>query len=800
MRSLSTMLILVSVLSLFMLGACYAQTRGQAYTGYYTGAIMPTPQSVEYVEGTWELVDCGEGIPLACILISKAASEAERLAADELQARIKHLSGGLGVPLVQGGHGPRGTKVFIALGVPETDPFIAGHLKLCKVSAPQRAEGYAITPYKHKDGFEGIFLVGHDPAGVYFSAQSLVQMIERVGDKVVLHPVNVADWPTYRLRSFKTGGSYGDDSTSMHMGLWAPFAKFNCYNICYTTLGVDKWVNPDAGYRAHVEKLARHMAARGLDCMPFVNPYYLWGEHIEVSDEGDLDKLFEACKIGLDAGARSVMLCLDDFASKPSWDAADLYVVRSEKDRAAFGDDLAAVNVAMINDLHRRLKRAHPHSRLYVVLPYYWTPAGSYMQAGADYLGKVAEGIDPEVRMVWTGPRVRSASISAQSIEHYQGLVGGRKVMLWDNTIYMHHRPPYYFLDSFHTRYAEEFWNLTSGEVHLNANGGEAYKCGLLAAADHLWNPEAYEPEQSIRRAIGAIAGPDQVDDLLAFRDAFYIIYDDYGAQLGSPEKFLAAAREMQQSPFDEAGLQEVLGVLDKEQALADKIAKTCPNAALVEQVAEHAQMHDAFREAFDILSKLPPMSEADAANIAPNAGAEDVADGRPATWGLYKGAGDGVLTVAEGRTGKSAGKLSATRMHDWQDGRESINIAMMIGQTNGFDGSQAPPVLPLHKYYFSFWAKGTAPRVVVGFTTWSEGWTSQSRGQPRGDLEPIKATAEWTRYRGSFITPANARRGALKIGIEGFVSEGGGLGELLIDDVYVGRGRPETDEGEAER
>ncbi len=74
--------------------------------------------------------------------------------------------------------------------------------------------------------------------------------------------------------------------------------------------------------------------------------------------------------------------------------------------------------------------------------------------------------------------------------------------------------------------------------------------------------------------------------------------------------------------------------------------------------------------------------------------------------------------------------------------------------------------------------------------TTWGESGENGTRGFADADLEPFAATDEWRFYSGRFITPVDAARGALRIGIEGYDAEGGGLGEIAVDDVYVGRSK----------
>jgi len=785
------------LLALLCLGVCSAQELAvEPYTGHYTGAIMPTPREAKYLEGAWELADCAAGASSSAIVLCPQPSAAEELAAEAIATRIGYLSGGLRPQIGRDGKMPRDAKTYIALGMPATNRFLQGHGRDCEVTVPEQSEGYAIASYAHEKGLQGVLLMANDAAGVTFAAQSLVQMIRRTGDRVVLHPVQVRDWPAYRLRSFKPGGGTGPDDPAASMARWAPTAKFNCMNICYTTMGVDKWVDPSEEYRALVQGITADMRARGLDCMPFVNPYYLWKEHIETADEADLEKLFEACRINMEAGGTRVMLCLDDFASEPNWAGPELYTVRSEKDREKFDDDLAAVNVAMVNELWSRIKAAYPGVKLYVVLPYYWSPDSAYREAGEKYVRDAGAGIDPDVTIVWTGPRVRSAHISQTDVEYYQGLLGGRRAMLWDNTIYMHHNPTHYFLDTFRTVFAERFWDLTSGEVHLNAGHGEAYKCGLLAAADYLWNPEAYEPETSLRRAIAMVAGPEAVEDLLAFRDAFYEVYDHYSGALGSPQAFLERAKKMEKRAFDDAALQQLRMALDTERELAAKVAATCDNSGLVAEVRDRVESHGPYLEAMEVISALPPLSEQDVANTVPNPGAEELDGSLPAHWGMYTGAGRATMGLGEPHSGEHSAKLTATELHDWGGGRTSINVALMAGPCNGFTGPQAPEVTPFSGYHYSFWVKGTAPRVVVRFVTWGEDGEVGSRSQAIMRAEPFAATDEWAFHSGSFVVPMTAARGALKICIEGYNDEGAGLGEICVDDVYVGMSREQALQG----
>jgi hypothetical protein len=85
---------------------------------------------------------------------------------------------------------------------------------------------------------------------------------------------------------------------------------------------------------------------------------------------------------------------------------------------------------------------------------------------------------------------------------------------------------------------------------------------------------------------------------------------------------------------------------------------------------------------------------------------------------------------------------------------------------------------------------KGTAPRVIVSFTAWDDKGGRESRVNVSPGPEPVAPAADWTFVSGHFVTPLTAARGCLKINIEGYTDQGGGLGEIHVDDVYVGRSK----------
>jgi hypothetical protein len=87
-----------------------------------------------------------------------------------------------------------------------------------------------------------------------------------------------------------------------------------------------------------------------------------------------------------------------------------------------------------------------------------------------------------------------------------------------------------------------------------------------INTADYLWNPDIYNPESSLKKALAAIGGSEQVDVLLDFRDIFYDIYD-----LSSP---YASALDI---TYD-----KILDLEKKLSIVGEQIKKSCRNKALV--------------------------------------------------------------------------------------------------------------------------------------------------------------------------------------------------------------------------
>ncbi|MFQ6098244.1 MAG: beta-N-acetylglucosaminidase domain-containing protein, partial [Armatimonadota bacterium] len=695
-------------------------------------------------------------------------------AARELQARVAHLLGPDApvLPIIQPpkddtGFGGAISIDYITMG----DMLVLGDLPRM---VPEQ------TYYVRPGNNNRVRCWGESPAATYFAVQSLMQLTYERDGAAYLQKADIVDGPMFAVRSFKMGGRNWD--LVREMGRWCGHYKYNCYNVCYTTLGRDQWKNPSAEYRGLLADLCAYRIPRGLDVMPFVNPYYLWEEHIVISDDAQIDALAATCSIALEHGARKVMLCLDDFASRKI-----PYTIYSEADRKSF-KTLGEANAHLITQLHKRLKARFPDCELFVVPPYYWIPKGSYKDDGEADLRTIGAGTPKDVHIVWTGPVVRSAVIREEDVGAYTQLIG-RKPFLWDNTLYMHHKPPSYFFDAFVTRYPDRFWELNDTGVHYNAGGGEVYKVGLMTTADYLWNPQAYDPEESLRRALHQATGsPEAAEACLALRDAYYGIYDTYKPVLDSLLELKKEA-DFRYRPFDSADLDAIERDLRAVTEAYARVKRTCRNAALSDELGEYAQRCEQYGEMVAWLREHQAPPPAEQEEVAVNGGAEDVDDaGRPIGWGKYQGAGAATIGTSERdpAEGRRCAYLEVGQWYDLQ-GRDWINVALVLGDSNGYAGPNAYVARPLTKYRVRFKLRGDAAKVRFAPVGWrTDAATAGDRQNLFCTLSQIRPTAEWREYEASFTTALDTKRFAIKFALEGYRDEGARLGRIYVDDVQI--------------
>ncbi len=366
-------------------------------------------------------------------------------------------------------------------------------------AAPTEPEGYALAVRLTAEGaLQEVAIRGRDGLGGYYGIQTLLQLLDRTPEGITIRRAEVRDWPTFSFRLFKGQCWYYRDNRMFVE--WAPRCKWNVFGSCYTDC--PDWRNPPDAYRGMIADLCDTARRTGaIRVIQLGNPYMIKEKAIRATADTDVDALVAFFELSLSKGSRALMLCLDDFAYLPKEDAGQFTT-------------LAGANASMTTRFAQRIWAKHPGTYIMVCPPPYWLNANKARgyEWAHEYLRDFCASIPKEIAIVWTGREVTSACHEAADIRAYQALCGPqRRLFLWDNTLKL---PPGWgnvfrmnaFLETckdFRRTAWPTLASFTHGEAGINTYGpGEVYKVPLMTAADYLWNPESYDPQDSLRRAL----------------------------------------------------------------------------------------------------------------------------------------------------------------------------------------------------------------------------------------------------------------------------------------------------------
>jgi hypothetical protein len=209
--------------------------------------------------------------------------------------------------------------------------------------------------------------------------------------------------------------------------------------------------------------------------------------------------------------------------------------LQDPQDRAQF-KTLAQAHIYLTNKLYKYLKEQSAADRLTLTPTTYTNEWGN-----RDYIQELGAGVDPDVSIVWTGPKVLSPAITVEQAREWGGYLH-RPPLVWDN-----------FPVNDGTPWCRYLGPLIGRDPHLpGAVRGlfsnpmiepHASMIPLQTIADYQWNASAYDPAQSETHAVESQYGQDAPRQLAPFLKIYGTYYWDDG-------NFTALFRERRQ-PID---------------------------------------------------------------------------------------------------------------------------------------------------------------------------------------------------------------------------------------------------------
>ncbi|TCN27510.1 beta-N-acetylglucosaminidase domain-containing protein [Mesobacillus foraminis] len=354
-----------------------------------------------------------------------------------------------------------------------------------------KKEGYIVASKHGTKNKKHIVISGHDEAGTFYGTQTFEQIIvDRKGTHWIPE-VEIKDWPTMPIRG-SIEGFYGapwshEDRLSqisfygehkMNSYIYAP--KDDPYHR-------EKWKVPYPEEK--IQELAELVQTAQENHVIFtfaISP----GNTITYSSKSDLDALIQKAEAMWDVGVRSFALYLDDI--DPS--------LRSPEDRAMFGGDPnppAAAQAYLLNRFNEEFIKKHKGAERLITVP------TDYYQAGTtSYRERFAELVQSDIIVQWTGIGVVAPTITSQDADETHEIFK-HDLLIWDNYPVNDFDRNRLFLAPLTGRDSD----LTPehGVIGLTANPmneAEASKIPLFTVADYTWNPEAYDPADSLKRSL----------------------------------------------------------------------------------------------------------------------------------------------------------------------------------------------------------------------------------------------------------------------------------------------------------
>ena len=476
-----------------------------------------------------------------------------------------------------------------------------------------------------------VYLMGETPIGTYYAATTTIQLFDN--DECVYQNATVIDYPDFLGRAFafkkwqNTQELQSDLNNIKQMSLY----KLNKMYVSYRPKN-RIWYQPNALYREGVGEAGKICKKSGVMSLAVMaNPYshfpfeaaaenlshqlrHTWTH----SSPESFRLLKDFLKIGLEAGADTVMLLADDFVPHNGKNRQN-YSLYTAADKRRF-INLQNAQADVINNLKQWLDMDYPGTQLEFCPPWYANEHIDRSEGKAEqYFKELTFQIPPDIAIIWTGPTIRSLSIDVADLYRYQALIG-RWPMIWDNTLYARNLETrryggyttYYpgkvrmcnLFEPFDTYRPENFQKFSDDQrIYINGNAHrETYKVKYATVADYERNTSSYNPELSLWKVLRQTYGLACAKELLGFNDAYYGLYDMcLRMEIGGPkEAYIKKGQEfinelanrlqrISKSPMaNQPLLQELENFRDKQKKRFEKLSRNSPKGDKKGEVPEN--------------------------------------------------------------------------------------------------------------------------------------------------------------------------------------------------------------------
>jgi len=429
-------------------------------------------------------------------------------------------------------------------------------------------EGYVIKAVNDEE----IVLLGNTPKGDYYAVTTVMQLLSKQGK--YYHHAEIIDYPDFKGRSyllyvFKNKWTLEQNNKltteeiekTLQQNLIdiddevASVQKLANYklNKIYNNYGhlSKKWWSPGKVFKNEFKRLGDKNKELGnvINLSLMINPYFHFDYESQEenlpdslrqvfshSKPEDLNKMKEVIKIGLDNGAKTVMICADDFVPHKGTERG-IYTLFTDGDKKAFYN-MAHAQTFMLGEINNWLKKDYGDIRLEFCPAPYLNEFVDYSRGSAEaFFRELASHMPKDVAVIWTGNTVRSTSYDVADIRRYTSYIE-KKPMLWDNTPYARELeggnggyPAHYpgkavmcnLFEPYDIIVPDNFVDIMDSHIYSNGETlKERWKIKYASFADFAWNTNSYDPDMSLFRVLISEFGKKGALKLLQFNDTYY--------------------------------------------------------------------------------------------------------------------------------------------------------------------------------------------------------------------------------------------------------------------------------------
>ncbi|HEY3322638.1 MAG TPA: beta-N-acetylglucosaminidase domain-containing protein [Planctomycetota bacterium] len=496
---------------------------------------------------------------------------------------------------------------FSRLGITFADdaPFSIRINADAEPKAPDRSEGYALTVTEN-----GAVINSHDAQGTLWGIVSLIQLID-LQQKPKIRMAEIFDYPSVARRGFLQG----------HWLNALEYMLFCKMNTVVSQTGPQVTTHDPGQPWTPLQKAvcrgqSEAFTAFGLKLYYGINGWTMW-YLLPLSSERTYDLQLDICS-EIAAGSGHIYFPYDD--CRFPLPKADL-----EKFGAA-----ANIDAKHVNRLFQAVHKEHPDFHMVFCPPFYWGPdsRASYPEPREPYLKSLGEFLDPQIEVIWTGPRVKGYEKTKQQVDWFTALTKHKPAVFQNGT--GQHNLLSYVTDETPGWKSWHYDGFLENDIESylkNAHmGAEANETATLA--DCLWNVKAYDAAASIRNSVAMLHGKEMFEILDPANKALsYLDKYKYGAitpeamgEIPEIERRLAIAEGAYKKgvAYNAFSLKNFPGSLGRAVDFARnalKAAKSAPDfykqyrkevdatrALAVQEVDEDSQKGDIFKSPVDMI------------------------------------------------------------------------------------------------------------------------------------------------------------------------------------------------------